>query len=280
MSFTIDVSSPLYPPFIKGMPEKLHYAGVWPQKFYAKTLGIVGSRRLSDYGARVLKELFSYLYKKEVTVVSGFMYGADSLAHELAIESGCKTIAVMPSGCNVVTPRGNLPLYNKILESGGLVISEFEDGIEPQKWTYPRRNKIIAWLSNILLVVEAAEKSGSLITAMYGQKLSKKVYSVPGDIYLARSFGTNKLISKGAVPYVSPENILFDLSLDSNSASSVKGTNSRLSAGVIDILVKNPCRFDQLAVQLSLNVSVLSTILFDMELAGLIYESGGIFYVR
>lgn len=288
MSKILDLKSAEFPLFIKnygGMPDKLFLMGEFPAGLEKRGLGIVGSRRVSSYGIRVLRELFYFLRGTDAVIVSGFTVGVDSLAHRLALESGCKTVAVMPCGCDVAHPSGNGELYERIVNGGGAVISEFEDGFQPKKWTYPKRNRIIAALSRFLLVVEASLKSGSMITAGYGSKYGKRVFCVPGDIYMERSRGTNALIERGAEPYISSESFLKQMSPEyikeiwSGDGFTGGGKCASTEDSIIKVLRQGEKNYDSLAEALGVQTPELNLTLSNMLLKGEIGEKGGVYHV-
>jgi len=288
MSKVLDFGSSEFPEYIKeckGFPHKLYLMGELPRNLERCGLGVVGSRRVSSYGIRVLRELFYFLKETDVVVISGFTAGVDSLAHRMALDSGCKTIAVMPCGCDVVHPSENRNLYKRIIDGGGAVISEFENGFQPRRWTYPKRNRIIAALSKFLLVVEASLKSGSMITAGYGFKYGRKVFCVPGDIYMERSKGTNVLIARGARIYVSPEYFLKEIGLESagkvlNNGSSGGEVNFKSTErAILSILAQGEKNYDNLLAILGVQSFDINLVLSNMLIRGEIGEKEGIYYV-
>ena len=181
----------------------------------APKLAIVGSRRMSDYGAEVIKKWMSVLVSKEMTIVSGFMYGVDQAAHRACMESGGKTIAVLGWGIDKEPVPEDEKLYRRILGNGGLIVSEYEGEQEGTRWTFPERNRIVAGISDAVLVVEAAEKSGSLITARLARKFGKRLLAVPGEVTSKVAEGTNGLIRRGmAVMVSSAEEVLGEMGLN------------------------------------------------------------------
>lgn len=283
MSESIDMASNIFPArlkSLKGMPRKIYYKGSWPSGICTKSLGVVGSRRVSCYGIRVLKELFYRLKESDVVVVSGFTLGVDSLSHELSINGSCKTIAVMPCGVDVIQPICKKDLYHNILKNDGLIISEYEDGVLPQKWTFPKRNRIIAAMSRALLVVEASVNSGSMITAGYAFKYNTKVFSVPGDIYCERSMGTNQLIKTGASVYIGPEQIVEFLNLNTAYQD---GTGRELGRGleskILTALKQKNLSFDELIQISGTESSTTTSLLINLELQNKIEERGGTYYL-
>ena len=168
------------------------------KSIFNNCLSVIGSRRLTNYGKQALEQLVSQIAASGITIVSGFMYGGDAIAHRSALQVGGRTIAVMPCGIDLIHPQDQEELYHDILKNNGLIISEYEGDIQPTLWTYPRRNRIVAGLSKALLIVEAGEKSGCLITANYAKKFKRKIFVVPGPITSSVSKGSNLLIKEGA----------------------------------------------------------------------------------
>ncbi|KKS31022.1 DNA protecting protein DprA [candidate division WWE3 bacterium RIFOXYB1_FULL_43_24] len=280
--FTHQVGFPKCAGSVKGLPKELHIRGILPENLDKLGIGIVGSRRISPYGIRVLRELFYFLKDTGLAVISGFTVGTDSYAHEFALSAGCTTVAVMPCGCDIIHPSSNKELYKRILGGGGAVVSEFEDGFMPQKWTYPKRNRIIAALSKVVLVVEASSKSGSMITADFAKKYGRKLFSVPGDIYTERSSGTNKLLSGGAEVYLSPTRILDEMGVTSTQKASGSVRDSGSTAGETDllyILKEKGMNFNELGIKTGISTGRLNEILMKMLLKNLIFEKNGVYYV-
>ena len=178
----------------------------FPVHLFNNCLAVVGSRRLTHYGEQAIERIVGEIAMARldsarqagITIVSGFMYGGDALAHQIAVRVGGRTIAVMPCGIDRISPEDQEELYNDIIENNGMIISEYEGDMTPALWTYPRRNRIVAGLSQAVLVVEAGEKSGSLITANLAKKFGRKIFAVPGPITSSVSKGTNMLIKQGA----------------------------------------------------------------------------------
>lgn len=170
---------------------------------------VVGTRKASEYGLQVTEEIVGQLATNGFTIVSGLATGIDAAAHRATLHSNGKTIAVLGGGIDDATigPRENLRLASDILSSGGALISEYGPGYPPDKWTFPKRNRIISGLSRGVLVVEADRKSGSLITAKSALDQNRDVFAVPGSIYWPRSIGANLLIQEGARPVMSATDI-------------------------------------------------------------------------
>ncbi|MEE0955134.1 MAG: DNA-processing protein DprA [Eubacterium sp.] len=196
---------------LPGMPSSFYYIGELPDPALP-SVAIVGARACSAYGRREAFRFARVLAGHGVQIISGMAEGIDSWSQRGAIEGGGKTYAVLGTGPNVCYPRSSLDLYQNIIKNGG-IFSEFEPDSPPKAWHFPLRNRIISAFANIVLVIEARRKSGSLITADYALNQGKTIYAVPGSNHSALSQGTNHLIAQGAGVATSPEAILLDLGL-------------------------------------------------------------------
>ncbi len=162
------------------------------------SIAIIGCRNASPYGLKISRIFSDKLSKSGLTIISGLARGIDSESHLNSIHNIGKTIAVLGSGIDVVYPKENEELYKEIVESGGLIISEYEPGTKPHKEYFPMRNRIISGLSSGVLVVEAKKRSGTLITVNYALEQGKNVFAIPGNVDSLNSEGTNELIKEGA----------------------------------------------------------------------------------
>lgn len=163
-----------------------------------KSISIVGCRKATDYGRKVARDFAYNISKQDINIISGLAIGIDSEAHLGAVEANKKTVAVLGNGLDTIYPKENIILSQKILDSGGTIISEYPLGTKPKKENFPARNRIISGMSNGLLVVEAKEKSGTLITVDFALEQGRDVFVVPGNIISENSAGTNDLIKQGA----------------------------------------------------------------------------------
>ncbi|MFV0388166.1 MAG: DNA-processing protein DprA [Pyrinomonadaceae bacterium] len=191
----------VYPQLLREIPDPpitLYVQGDWRSCFDLPAVGIVGSRRCSTYGKNASTLLSRDLAANGVCIISGFARGIDSAAHMGAIEAGGKTIAVFGTGTDSIYPKENASLQKQILDSGGAIVSQFPLGTPPLRENFPYRNRIISGLCYAVLLVEASEKSGSLITARLAAEQGREVLAVPGNITSKTSFGTNYLIKSGA----------------------------------------------------------------------------------
>ncbi len=190
------------------MPKILYYRGKLPEK-RVKTVAIVGARRNTRYGEEVAYRLAFELAKRGVVVVSGLAFGIDSIAHKGALDGGGVTIGVLGTEIEKIYPREHEGLAEKMIEQGGAVISEYRLGAKIfPKTTFLERNRIVSGLADVVVVVEAAERSGSLNTAMHALEQGKDLLAVPGDINRPLSAGCNALIRQGANPYTKPDDVL------------------------------------------------------------------------
>ncbi len=204
-------------------PKMLYYYGKLPENMAKKTdkgiqierpkaVAIVGSRHNTRYGEEIAYDLAYKLAKKGVIIVSGLAYGIDSIGHRAALDAGGTTIAVLGTEINKIYPASHEPLAREIVEHGGAIMSEYApDAIVHPKTSFLERNRIISGLSDIVVVVEAAERSGTLNTAAHALSQGRDVFAVPGNINAPYSRGCNRLIAEGANPYLEPDDILKTL---------------------------------------------------------------------
>ncbi len=272
-----------------GYPERLLNIHAPPPVLYVKgdiskidnikSAGIVGTRKPTHYGAQVAKMFSEELAKNGVAIVSGGAYGIDTIALKTAVKEGAYSIAVLGNGLLNPYPSANRGLFKEIVEKQGAVISEFPPEERPNRENFPRRNRIISALSDIVLVIEAGEKSGSLITAAWAEEQNVEVYAVPGPITSSASKGTNLLIQRGAKIAISPERVLEDLGIRADKQE-IKVEVSGEEKMVLDVIEGEPIHIDVIAEKLSMEIFRLSSILFSLELKGLIRQLPGKYYVR
>lgn len=295
MEKVIKIEDKNYPKLLKDLakdaPEQLYYKGNWPastqggdNSIFENCLAVVGSRRMTSYGKRVAERLVRDIAAAGVTIVSGFMYGVDATAHRAALSVGGRTIAVMPCGIDLIHPSHQEDLYNEILENNGLVVSEYGGDMQPSNWTYPRRNRIVAGLSKAALIVEAGEKSGSLITANFTRKFKRKLFSVPGPITSATSKGTLQLIQEGAILAARSRDVLdyygfaqgtpLRSQRQTHGLPEARSGASPLEKKIIEELQREALGIDELARALEISASEIGTALSIMQLQGLITQEG------
>ncbi|HSD98791.1 MAG TPA: DNA-processing protein DprA [Patescibacteria group bacterium] len=240
-----------------------------------KTIGIVGTRKVTDYGRQVTEMFTRELVASGFTIISGMALGVDGIAHEEVIKNKGKTIAVLGSGVDFPTPREHTFLYQKILENNGLIVSTFRPGEIPSKGSFPARNAIIAGLSHGILVTEGAADSGSLITAGYAKKFDRFLFAVPGQITSQLSKGTNNLIKEGAIAVSSVSDILDRLGIIGNVKT--QAPNPKKQKGetkeeqeIVDLLENGPLHFDEIVRTIGKDSKDIGSILSLMELKGLV----------
>lgn len=267
----ITLEDKTYPKALKQLddaPPVLYVRGELPEGNY---LGVVGTRKITAYGKQVTEKLVSDLVASRFVVVSGLARGVDSFAHKVTIEQSGKTVAVLGGGVDMIYPPENISLAEKIIQTGGAVISEFPLGMAPVPGNFPARNRIISGLSLGVLVTEAGEDSGSLITADLAAEQGREVFAVPGPIYSKLSGGPAKLIKQGAKLVTSLEDILEELQLDTEKMADwvreVK-VDSADEQKVVDLLKNGPLHVDEIARGTKINLAKLGGLLSMMELKG------------
>jgi len=293
--FILDIDSPDYPKLLKESyrpPKRIFVRGDC-EKFkdtFRACLSVVGSRKMTSYGKRATKRFIRALAGQGITIISGFMYGIDAEAHRAALDVGGKTAAVMPCGIERICPVYQKELYYEILNSGGYIISEYEGDKSPRKWTFPQRNRIVAGLSQALLVIEAGGKSGTLITAKYARKGNRKIFAVPGSIFSANSKGIYQLINSGASIAPIPSKVVELYEEHPAIISSIQPAllgekNFRdldldaLEKEIITAIKMNPLSADDLIRRLRHPTHTLIAKLTSLCLRGLIVEEGEKYYV-
>jgi len=273
-------SYPLLLQEISAAPQYLFVKGGVAALSARTPLAVVGTRRMSEYGDRVLHELIPPLVQAGVTIVSGLAYGIDALAHEITLDCGGVCVAVFGCGVDRVYPSQNRRLAERILQHGGALVSERPLGTEPRPEFFPARNRIISGLSKATLVVEAQEKSGSLITAQFALEQNRDVYAVPGDIFGSHQAGTNRLVAEGAIPVLNAEQLLESLQLSeqiSTPALLQFGTEQEKS---LYLALQQGRSLDELAKICQLGSAQLNRMVMSMQLKGLVRELGLGRYIR
>ena len=244
-------------------------------------IAVVGTRRATVYGKQVTEEIVSDLARNKITIVSGLAKGIDSVAHRTAIEAGGRTIAVFACGLDIVYPAENAKLAREIIEHGAL-ISEYPLGTKPKADNFPRRNRIMSGLSLGVLVIEAGESSGALITANQALEQNREVFAVPGSILSPTSRGTNHLIQEGAKLVRNYVDILEELNL-SIMAQQLEMKEllptDKTESLLLKQLSREPTHIDDICRQSGLAAALVGSTLTMMELKGMIKQVGGMNYV-
>ena len=272
----------IYPPLLKEIydpPAVLFLRGALPDPA-RRHLAVVGSRKASDYGIRVTQELVKLLAEAGVVIVSGLAYGIDAIAHDTTLNAEGSTIAILGSGVDdkSIYPSAHRALAARILASGGALLSEFPLGTNPLKQNFPFRNRIIAGISNGTLVVEAALKSGSLITARCAMEVGRDVYAVPGSIHADTSQGPHNLIKLGATPVTSVQDI-FGLETPQPIESSYQPRGEEETA-VWSRLTTMPVHIDEIIRATQFPPHKAASTLTMLEIKGAVRHHGGNFYTR
>lgn len=272
-----------FPEELKGVkPEVkgLWYKGNWELVKAEKTVAIVGSRRMSRYGKQVLAEIVPKLVESGYVTVSGFMYGVDIETHKLTVESGGATIGVFGWGIDAPIIPENDSLYHKVIENGGLFLSEFPPEMLGTLWSFPARNRIVVGLADLVIVVEAGRKSGSLNSAEWARKMGKPVYAVPGSIFSSVSEGCNWLLAqKLAVPFT----MEFFKQGNYSGKERINRTKGKLSESESNLITRltlvGPQSLNELARGMNKPVGEVSAILTTLMLRGEVGEERGIWSV-
>lgn len=259
-------------------PKKLYIEGTLPPKGMVY-LGIVGSRKHTNYGKDVCEKLIAGLSGYPIVIVSGLALGIDTLAHENALKNGLATVAFPGSGLDpsVLYPRSNVNLSKRIIENGGCLLSEFDPMTRAAEWTFPTRNRLMAGLCRALLVIEAEEKSGTLITARLATEYNRDVLTVPGSIFSASSIGANSLIRQGATPITSATDILEALGFEPRDTNNERGELTECTPEELSLLeiLHEPISKDELIRRSNTPAHEVQITLSLMELKGLIKEERG-----
>lgn len=246
-------------------------------------LAVVGTRNVDNYGQQVTERLATELARGQVSVVSGLALGIDALAHNAALEAGGRTIAVLACGLDIVYPAKNAKLARRIVESGqGALLSEYPLGVQPESGNFPARNRIISGLSQGVLVVEAGEQSGALITAGFALKQGREVFAVPGNIFSSRNLGSNRLIRDGARPVLEINDILEALNLfmlPQQMEAQLALPENAEERDLLSLLGHEPMHIDELIISADLPAPTVTATLMMLELKGLVKAVSGTQFV-
>lgn len=267
----------------ENMPGAFHVRGNLPDEG-KKTVAIVGARACSAYGAHQAYVFGKKLAEHGVQIISGLARGIDGKAHLGALDGGGKTFAVMGCGVDICYPAENSMLYERMLLEGGGVLSEFDNGTPPRGRNFPQRNRIISGLADLVLVIEAKAKSGSLITASYALEQGKTVYALPGRVGDALSEGCNRLIADGAGIAYSVETVLEELQISFGKQDNLQEKNKISLASqeemVYSCLSLYPKNIEEIIQEMPFSAREISRILLKLELKGLIEEPLKNYYAR
>ncbi len=266
---------------IPAPPKELYCEGTFPDVSKYKFLAVVGSRKFSRYGSDVCKALITGLKGYNVVIVSGLALGIDAISHQAALDAGLPTIAVPGSGLDrlVLHPRSNHKLADEIVRQGGALLSEYEPLMPAGLHTFPERNRIMVGMSHAVLLIEAAEKSGTLITARLTTEYNRELLAVPHDITRVTAKGVNQFLKLGATPVTESADILQALGIDPKQSpeqqSLALGALSKDEQCVMELLSSDPLPRDELVRKLKININKANILLSAMELKDLIKEEMG-----
>ena len=249
-------------------PAILYFTGSVLPNELLHPVAVIGSRRCSIYGRTMARKLSKLLCSSGASVISGLARGIDGEAHKGALDGGGPTVAVMAGGLDIIYPPEHKALAGKIAEAGCL-ISEYPPGVKPAKYTFPERNRIISGLANVVVVVEAGERSGTMITVGTALDQGREVYAVPGDVNRSSSRGSNRLLRDGAGIVLSPEELIVELGLQT-----IVGKKD-VSDPILSAVMKEMLTIAQLSQLLDEDFSTIQSRLLEFELNGLVIRRPG-----
>ena len=244
-------------------------------------VAVVGTRRITAYGRQVTEEIARGLARQGVTVISGLARGVDAIAHQAALQNEGRTLAVLGSGVDQIYPPEHRKLAEQICQNGA-ILSDYPPGTAPEATNFPPRNRIISGLAQAVVVVEAGEKSGALITASFAAEQGREVFSVPGYLYAPQSKGTNQLIRAGARIYLELQDILETLNLtqvEQFRSARVALPADTTEAQLYALLGREPLHVDEIRMQSNLPIEQVSAALTMMELKGMVRQVGNMRYI-
>jgi DNA processing protein len=244
-------------------------------------VAIVGTRRYSPYGRQVTEDIAHTLARNGITIISGLARGVDGIAHQSALDVGGRTLAVLGSGLDVIYPPEHRSLAGKICRNGAL-ISDYPPGTPPEGSNFPPRNRIISGLSKAILVIEAGEKSGALITATYAAEQGREVFAVPGKITSSLSKGSNLLIKQGAHPLLNPQDVLDLLNMTLAAEHSIIRKTlpgDPKEAVLYQIVGDDPLHVDEISSLVKMPIEEVTATLALMELKGMVRKTFGMKYI-
>lgn len=285
MSFPLtDVKAVEFPRLLREIPQPpttLNYRGQLPATDL-KLLSVVGSRKYTTYGKQVIEELISGLRGYPIGIVSGLALGIDSLAHEAALKNNLYTLAIPGGGLSdeVLYPATHKPLAQRILTAGGGLLSEFAPDFRATTWSFPQRNRLVAGISHATLLIEAAEKSGTLITARLATDYNRELLVVPGSIFSKNSAGVHQFLKLGATPATTAKDILDVLNIKETAAVAKPLPHFTEQEQKIISLLHEPLHRDELLRRLELPIAEVNRLLMLMELNNHIKSEQNIYRVQ
>ena len=272
----ITIKDDVYPECLKEIsnpPLKLYYKGNLDLLKEERLIAVVGTRNPSSYGKLCCEYMVKKMSRANITIVSGFAKGIDSIAHKTSLLTDGKTIAVIASGLDIVYPASNLSVYREI-EEKGLILSEYEAGVKPFKSNFPQRNRIIAGLSRGTIVVESKDRGGSLITADLALEFNRDVYAVPGDVFSEYSKGCNNLIRDARAKSLSNINELLE---DYSWNIEEKNENNKYTKNQLLILnsLSSEKNLDNILIETKIEQTEILAELMALEIMGVIKSIAG-----
>lgn len=283
---TISIKDKDYPTRLKNIyspPKILYFKGDILEKDNL-SIAIVGSRKATNYGKLVSEKFAKELSNLGITIISGMAIGIDSYAHKGALNNNGRSIAVLGCGVDIIYPKKNMNLYNELINNGA-VISEYPIGMQPFPYNFPKRNRIISGLSLGVVVIEAKDKSGSLITTEHALEQGKDVFAVPGNINSIYSYGTNKLIKEGCKPVTDINDILEEvlefktMKYDNYKEKIDYSILSDKEEKIVRLVSERPTHFDIISLKTNLSVTELSSILTILEMKKIIKQLPGKLFI-
>ncbi|MBI4059714.1 DNA-protecting protein DprA [Candidatus Giovannonibacteria bacterium] len=267
----------------KKFPQELHETPWPPRGLYVKgeirgpkpKVAIVGTRRSTSYGKEVAFKIAQTLAGEGVIVVSGLALGIDAAAHEGALSGGGITWAVMGSGLENIYPKAHAGLAEKIIKQGGALISEYPRGLVARRYTFPERNRIVAGLAKLTIVIEAPEKSGALITARLALEAGREVGVVPGDVFRANFIGSNRLLREGAHPILGAQDALYLIGIEPSGKTPKLDKLDEIAESILQCL-DGPKSADEIILATKLKPAIISQKLMELELKNIIKSAGGV----
>ena len=280
----IVLGQPNYPYWLQEIPSPppLLYVRGRMEALGVGGLGVVGTRLPTPYGLRAAHLILEPVCQHGITIISGLARGIDAAAHEVALQFSAPTVAVLGNGLDSVYPWEHGPLAEKIIASGGALVSEVPLGAKPERHHFPRRNRIISGLSRAILLVEAGEKSGALITAKFALDQNREVLAIPGPITSAQSRGVNSWLKLGARPVTTAEDILeiFHPGSSAKQPINIAEPNDPTQKIIFSFLSDQPLHIDEVIKKSRLDTSVVAASLSLMEISGHVRHLGGMIYTR
>lgn len=272
---TISASDPLFPERLRQIPERpkrLFYRGEVPT--YNLGVSIVGTRKPTAYGRQVTKDLASRLAEKGAVIISGLAHGVDGIAHEAVISAGGTAIAVQAGGLDRIYPAAHRDLAAKIIENGGVLVSENEPGIPPLQFRFLERNRLVSGLSDIVIVTEAGLRSGTMNTVGHALEQGRDVYAVPGPITSAMSAGCNRLIAQGATPIVNIDDFIDQLFPEKTKKQALLLATTPEEQVILQLISDGVTDGDDMQEKSGLDAAAFSQILTLLEIRGIIRPAG------